>query len=205
MNSAVNLPFTLLGIRDRSISGEIKSSLYCAVFFDLKFSTTDRECIAKQSNSMPYNVHSNSFTKASVHNIIQSVCLRNIQHSQICLKIIVFYSQRYGVWLSQAWDNDWEVFLFSSPQPHQVLLIHQTAIKTQPLSCVLMLIWSWYKNNLCQCCNTKKMRPQTVMRAIKFKMFGKIWGCIPDYCTEALMWIQEFSWTMWRLHGVKLR
>ena len=50
--------------------------LYCAVFCDLKFSTI--ECIAKQSNSMPYNVHCNSFTKASVHNNIQSFCFSNI-------------------------------------------------------------------------------------------------------------------------------
>ena len=44
-----------------------------------------------------------------------------------------------------------------------------------------------------------KNGPQTVMRAIKFRMVGKILHCIPDYCTEELMWIQEIDKTMWRL------
>ena len=109
------------------------------------------------------------------HNNLQSVCFSSIYSTdKYASRSLVFHSLRYGVWLRQAWDNDLEVFLFSSPQPHQVLLIHETAITSQPLSCVLMLVWSCYENYFCPWCNTQKLGPQTVMRAIKFKMFGKI-------------------------------
>ena len=97
--------------------------LYCifAVFCDARFFT--KECIAKIAVIQFHTLQ--QLHKSIWHNNLQSVCFSSIYSpDKYASRSLVFHSLRYGVWLRQAWDNDLEVFLFSSPQPHQVLLIH---------------------------------------------------------------------------------